>query len=322
MLFKEDIIKGLKPRTSMLCGVLSFIEIWGVSSVAYEKKYMEMAVRLAHLSALEGEVPAGAVIVKDGQVIATGRNRREKTKNALAHAELEAIDGACRYLKSWRLSGCDLYVTLEPCLMCGGAIINARIRRVYFGAYDIQGGACGSVIHVLAASLSHKPDFEGGHEEDLCQRQLSDFFKILRMMKEYTIILRRFSNIDYEGAFPLFCLIAKEVGGYDEIISGGPGAFAKFLSGGYPMVAVRDSQVVAFGSVDIGGEIRALGVLPDLRGKMIGMKVLYSLEEKAKNADKPFVWTAKQEGSRGFFTRCGYDEQDNKLVKNFFRRIL
>ena len=99
-----------------------------------DKKFMERAIELAKESALEGEVPVGAVIVRDGEIISEGRNRREKDKNALGHAELEAIDNACRELGGWRLWQCELYVTLEPCPMCAGAIINSRIKKVYFGA--------------------------------------------------------------------------------------------------------------------------------------------------------------------------------------------
>ena len=142
-----------------------------------------------------------------------GATGGEKKKNALCHAELEAIGRACRTVGSWRLSGCDLYVTLEPCLMCAGAAINARIREVYFGAYDPLEGACGTAVNAFSRKSGYRPDFEGGHKEELCQRQLSDFFEALRTMKEHKVTVRRLSNIDYEGAFPLFCLLAKETGG-------------------------------------------------------------------------------------------------------------
>ena len=120
--------------------------------------FMERAIALAEISALEGEVPVGAVVVKDNQIVGEGRNRRELGKNALYHAELEAIDNACKKLGGWRLWQCDLYVTLEPCPMCAGAIINARIKRVFFGAYDKKAGSFGSVADFNAIAYNHKPE--------------------------------------------------------------------------------------------------------------------------------------------------------------------
>ncbi len=145
--------------------------------------FMREAMRLADLSAREGEVPVGAVIVRDGMIIATGRNRREKGKNALYHAELEAIDAACRTLGGWRLPRCELYVTLEPCPMCAGAIINSRIEKVYFGAYDPKAGSVASVTELFALPYNHKPETEGGVLEEECAAQLSAFFKTLRTQK-------------------------------------------------------------------------------------------------------------------------------------------
>lgn len=145
-----------------------------------DKKFMERAIELAKESALEGEVPVGAVIVRDGEIISEGRNRREKDKNALGHAELEAIDNACRELGGWRLWQCELYVTLEPCPMCAGAIINSRIKKVYFGAYDSKAGSFGSVIDFNSLPYNHKPELEGGVMGDECAQLLKDFFKDLR----------------------------------------------------------------------------------------------------------------------------------------------
>lgn len=145
--------------------------------------FMREAMRQADLSAQEGEVPVGAVIVRDGAIIATGRNRREKGKNALYHAELEAIDAACKKLGGWRLPRCELYVTLEPCPMCAGAIINSRIEKVYFGAYDPKAGSVSSVTELFALPYNHKPETEGGVLEEECAAQLSAFFKTLRMQK-------------------------------------------------------------------------------------------------------------------------------------------
>lgn len=142
--------------------------------------YMKMAMQLAEQAAAEGEVPVGAVIVRDGEVVGTGRNRREADKNALAHAEIEAIDAACRTLGGWRLSGCDLYVTLEPCPMCAGAIINARIDHVYVGTADPKAGSCGSVVDLFALPYNHKPQYTCGICQQACAEQLKSFFRALR----------------------------------------------------------------------------------------------------------------------------------------------
>ncbi len=146
--------------------------------------YMRAALGRAKTAAEQGETPVGAVIVKDGKIIAGGRNRREKAKNALCHAEISAINAACKKLGGWRLIGCDLYVTLEPCPMCAGAIINSRIENVYFGAYDKKAGSFGSVTDLSLLPYNHKPEIYGGILENECSKQLSDFFKKLRKIKE------------------------------------------------------------------------------------------------------------------------------------------
>ena len=145
-----------------------------------DERYMRLALALAAEAAAEGEVPVGAVIVRDGAVVGTGRNRRETARSALAHAEIEAIADACRRLGGWRLFGSTLYVTLEPCPMCAGAIINARIDRVVYGARDSKAGSCGSVTDLFALPYNHKPAAEGGLLEGECGAVLSDFFRGLR----------------------------------------------------------------------------------------------------------------------------------------------
>lgn len=134
----------------------------------------------AQASAENGEVPVGAVIVKDGIIVSRGYNRRETDKNALCHAELEAIDSACRTLGGWRLWQCELYVTLEPCPMCAGAIINARIRRVVYGAQDPKAGSCGSVANLFELPYNHRPQLTGGVLEEECAAVLRNFFQNLR----------------------------------------------------------------------------------------------------------------------------------------------
>lgn len=144
---------------------------------------MKKAIALAMESEKEGEVPVGAVIVKNGEIIACGRNRRETVKNALCHAEIEAINNACKKLGGWRLFDCDLYVTLEPCPMCAGAIINSRIKTVYFGAFDNKAGSFGSVADFNRIPYNHKPEIIAGVMEEECSKLLTDFFKKLRDKK-------------------------------------------------------------------------------------------------------------------------------------------
>jgi len=149
-------------------------------SADYDISFMKEALALAGESAARGEVPVGAVVVIDGRIAGRGRNRRELCKNALYHAELEAIDEACKTLGGWRLWQCELYVTLEPCPMCAGAIINARIRRVVFGAHDQKAGSCGSVVNLFELPYNHKPELRGGVLEEECASKLSEFFRELR----------------------------------------------------------------------------------------------------------------------------------------------
>lgn len=147
------------------------------------EKYMKAALRLAKKAADEGEVPVGCVVVCDGVIVGRGRNRREGKKDALCHAELEAIHKACRKLGGWRLHRCDLYVTLEPCPMCTGAIINARIRRLYYGAPDPKAGSCGTLTDLFSFGYNHRPEVVGGVMGDACAEQLRSFFRALRERK-------------------------------------------------------------------------------------------------------------------------------------------
>jgi len=145
-----------------------------------DRTYMQEALALAKEAFADGEVPVGCVIVRDGRIVGRGRNRRETGKSALAHAECEAISDACRKLGGWRLWDCTLYVTLEPCPMCAGAIINARIPRVVFGASDAKCGACGSVCDLFSMEFNHHPEVTRGVREDECAQLLTDFFVNLR----------------------------------------------------------------------------------------------------------------------------------------------
>ena len=145
-----------------------------------DRKFMDLALIRARRAGEDGEVPVGAVIVKDGVVLAAAHNLREQKQNALSHAEIEAINLACKNLGSWRLDGCEMYVTLEPCPMCTGAIINARIKTVIFGAFDKNAGCMDSVINLCDYPLGHKVEVYAGICEDECQKILQDFFENLR----------------------------------------------------------------------------------------------------------------------------------------------
>lgn len=142
--------------------------------------YMNEALTQAKLAFDDGEVPVGAIIVRNDEIIAVGRNRREKEKNALLHAEIDAINNACKALGGWRLWNCEIYVTLEPCPMCAGAIINAHIPRVYFGAFDFKNGSCGTITNLFEMPYNFKPECMGGIMQDECLAMLKEFFKKLR----------------------------------------------------------------------------------------------------------------------------------------------
>ena len=145
-----------------------------------DRFFMKEAIEEAKKAALAGEVPVGAVIVRDGKIIARAHNMRETEKNALCHAEVIAINEACRALGGWRLFDCELYVTLEPCPMCAGAIVNSRIKRVVYGAKDAKAGAMGSVININSYPLNHKCETVSGVLADECAKLLSDFFLLRR----------------------------------------------------------------------------------------------------------------------------------------------
>lgn len=146
--------------------------------------YMQEALVLAKAAAVAGDVPVGCVIVHEGEIIARGRNRREEDKDALAHAELLAIREACRVLGRWRLHDCRLYVTLEPCPMCAGGIISARIPEVFYGAKDSGIGACGSILNLFEEGFRHRPKLRGGILQEACTEEIQEFFQKLRKYPE------------------------------------------------------------------------------------------------------------------------------------------
>ena len=145
-----------------------------------DKRFMREALLLAKEAEKMGEVPVGAVVVKAGEIIGRGKNMREAKQNALSHAEIEAINDACKNTGSWRLEDCEIYVTLEPCPMCSGAIINSRIKTLVFGAYDSKMGSIDSVVNLCDLEYPHKVEVYGGIMEDECLEVLKNFFKTLR----------------------------------------------------------------------------------------------------------------------------------------------
>ena len=145
--------------------------------------YMEKALEQADIAKSINETPIGCLIVEDKKIISTGYNRRESDQSALAHAEIAAIKTACEKIGFWRLTECDLYVTLEPCPMCAGAILNARIKRVIFGAFDKKSGAFGSVINLNDYPFNHKPEIISGVLAEKAGNMLSAFFRDLRKKK-------------------------------------------------------------------------------------------------------------------------------------------
>ena len=148
-----------------------------------DEKFMRLALEQAYLAYKMGEVPVGAVVVRNGEVVGTGYNRRETDKNAVAHAELLAIDDACKRLGGWRLWECELYVTLEPCPMCAGAIINSRIKRLVYGASDKKAGSVESIVRMFDLPYNHKPPYTAGVLEEECSQILKSFFKEMRSRK-------------------------------------------------------------------------------------------------------------------------------------------
>lgn len=144
------------------------------------REYMRRALELAAQAGSDGDVPVGCVIVRNGQIIGEGRNRREEQGDATAHAEMEAIRDACRRTGSWRLHGCTMYVTLEPCPMCAGGIINSRVDEVRYGAREEKMGCCGSVLNLFEERFNHKPRIYPGLMADECEQVLQDFFQSIR----------------------------------------------------------------------------------------------------------------------------------------------
>ena len=186
--------RNLKILTQIISSGMIIPE--GGIAMEEDLRFMDEALALAREAFDDGEVPVGCVIVRRGEIVGRGRNRRETGKTALGHAEIEAISDACRNLGGWRLWECTLYVTLEPCPMCAGAIVNARIPRVVFGASDAKCGACGSVCDLFSMDFNHHPMVEKGVREEEAAALLSEFFQQLRVTLRSRPKWKRPTNID------------------------------------------------------------------------------------------------------------------------------
>lgn len=174
-----DILKKIKK-----CAIILFSNLWKETRIMQEK-FMQEALKEAKKAYKKMEIPVGAVIVKDGEIIARAHNVKEKKQDTTKHAEIIAIQRASKKLGSWRLNDCELYVTLEPCAMCAGAIIQARLKKVYIGTTDEKTGACGSVLNLLEDyPFNHKVEMEKGVLKEDCERLLKEFFRELRQLKK------------------------------------------------------------------------------------------------------------------------------------------
>ena len=168
-----------------ICAVVINVVTYSIITNSMNEKFMNEAIKQAKKAASIGETPVGAVIVRESKIIARGYNKREIKNNALMHAEIIAINKACKKIGAWRLLDCEMYVTLEPCPMCSGAIINSRIEKLYFGAYDKKAGCAGSVTNLFKAGMfNHDVEVKGGILGETCGGLLSDFFRELRKKKK------------------------------------------------------------------------------------------------------------------------------------------
>lgn len=273
-----------------------------------EEYYMSLALAQARVAGLEGEVPIGAVVVRDGQVVGWGRNQRELGKDALAHAEIQAIHMACQNLKGWRLMDCDLYVTLEPCPMCAGAIINSRIRHVYYGAKDHRFGACGSVTDLFSVAFNHQPLCTPGVLEGPCQQMLSEFFSALRYRKKQGLEVRRASGSLKEGAWQLW-----QQSGMAEAYPWTKEEFIKKMYTGFCVVMLQQGQPIAVATLDHHSHYSLVLCREDHRGHGVAATLCQYLERKAMLVQRSHL-TAPLE-PQGFWKQLGFEERDGQMKK-------
>lgn len=273
--------------------------------IPIEQHWMRLALQQAHLSQLEGEVPIGAVVVHPTRgVVGIGRNRREVSRDALAHAEIEAIHMACRTLGGWRLFDCDLYVTLEPCPMCSGAIINARIRRVYYGAHDVRFGAAGSLTNLFEMPFNHQPEVIAGVLEDLCREMLTGFFRRMRELRQHHIHIKRVQARHIPACMTLMQHLSQ---------SEQP-RFRKPLFEGYTLAAFQGDEAVGMISMTTDGTLTMLYCREDMRHLGVGTSLYLPMEYKAISTWKPAI-TAPASPADPFLIAQGFETTAQGLCK-------
>jgi|GEM_PF-1796887 len=270
-----------------------------------DQYFMSLALNEARDAALHGEVPVGAVVVRAGKVISSCRNRTVAGRNALLHAETQAISEACRALGGWRLTGCELYVTLEPCMMCAGAAINARIGRIVYGAADERFGACGSMCDIPAMPSNHRPNVTAGVLGEECSEILSSFFSALRSRKARGLKVHRYSNARRDDVLALFD-ICPESGALIASLGLPADAPPTAALRGYPMLALLDGRVAGLAVLHRGGKIALLMVAPDRRRTGIGRLLCEACAVKSEKMG----WNVCVDGSKL-----------SSDAENYFRRI-
>lgn len=270
-----------------------------------QEQWMELALHQAYLAQLEGEVPIGAVVVHPKRgVVGVGRNRREVGRNALAHAEMEAIHMACRTLGGWRLFDCDLYVTLEPCPMCSGAIINARIRRVYYGAHDVRFGAAGSLTNLFLMPFNHQPEVIAGVLEEPCRTMLTAFFRRMRNLRQKGIEIKRVQARHVPACMALI----------QHLPQVGQPCFQGKLFEGYTLAAFQGEEAVGILSMAADGTITMLYCREDVRRLGVGTALYLPMEYKARTTQKPAIAAAASEAD-AFLLAMGFCATQHGLWK-------
>lgn len=288
--------------------------------------YMEAALVLARQAAAEGEAPVGAVVVgKDGEIVGRGGNRREIGRNALCHAEIIAIDEACRALGGWRLTGCTLYVTLEPCPMCAGAIINSRIERVVFGAHDPKAGSAGSVANLFGLGYNHRPQVTAGVMREESERLLKEFFAELRRKRK--LLRTKMTEVKTDAQIEAAAALADEIWHewFPAILSDGQidymvekfqsaGAIKKQLAEGYRYFLIRkDGTRIGYTAVreDPDGRLflSKIYIKKEHRGNGYAKEVLEFLKGICAENGCRAIWLTvnkHNESSINVYKKCGF----------------
>jgi tRNA(adenine34) deaminase len=287
------------------------------------EEYMTIALELAKAAGEAGDVPVGAVVVdKNGEIVGKGQNTRETEKNPLGHAEINAIAAAAKHLGGWRLSGCDIYVTLEPCPMCAGAIINARIKRAFIGALDPKNGAVISKTKLFEGGYSHRPQAVFGVLTPKCQCIISEMFSTIRERK-YMI---NFIEAAAPGQIKRVAAMAKEIwsGFFPDIIGKDTTDYMieKFQSEAAIKEQIENDHYTYYILQKNGTDLGFIGIKPDgerlflskayiysaYRGKGYFREALRFITDKAKESGKNAIWLTcnKQSVSRFVYEKCGF----------------